>query len=360
MLRALALALALVLAAPAWAQQDGLRRAADRMAEAALALDAAAAPGARLDALTAVVAAHDDALAALRSGLRRLALRRDARAAALDRREKAVARLLGALAGLGRSQGPLSTLHPQGPLGTARAGMLLADAAPALRAEADRLRAEIAEMDRVGALEREAQDALSAGLDAAAAARLALSRAVADRTEALVAPPEATAPALRDRAARLRGLADALDALPDRPGAAPLAPPLPLPVAAPVLRRPGEADAAGIVRPGLILAPEPGATVAAPAAGTVLHAGPVLDYDLVILLEVAPRIILVFAGATTLYVSPGDVVAAGAPLAAMRGIPPSAPRDGAAVPGASVPETLYVEVREAGRPADPSNWFAFE
>jgi septal ring factor EnvC (AmiA/AmiB activator) len=165
---------------------------------------------------------------------------------------------------------------------------------------------------------------------------------------------------LRDRAARLRAFAGTLGALPDLPGAAPLSLPLASPVAGPVLRRPGEADAAGITRPGAILAPEPGAVLTAPASGTVLHAGPLLDYDVVIVLEPAPDVMLVFAGASTLYVEAGEVVPSGAPLAAMRDFPPSAPRDGDAAAGASSPETLYIEVREAEGPADPFDWFALE
>ncbi len=52
---------------------------------------------------------------------------------------------------------------------------------------------------------------------------------------------------------------------------------LPLPVTATVLHRFNEADAAGIVRPGWVLATGPGALVTAPAAATVRFQGPLLD-----------------------------------------------------------------------------------
>jgi septal ring factor EnvC (AmiA/AmiB activator) len=130
-----------------------------------------------------------------------------------------------------------------------------------------------------------------------------------------------------------------------------------------VLRRFGETDAAGIARPGVVLTTEPGATVLAPAAGTVRHAGPLLDYANVIIHEPRSGLLLVFAGMSDVYVEAGEVVAAAAPLGAMGGelrdaaAPLRQPRAGG---GASPPDTLYIEVREDGLPVDPLPWFRDE
>ena len=52
-----------------------------------------------------------------------------------------------------------------------------------------------------------------------------------------------------------------------------------------MLRGMNEADAAGIKRPGIILATRPGALVNAPTAATIRYVGPLLDYGNVMILE---------------------------------------------------------------------------
>ncbi|PWJ22187.1 murein hydrolase activator EnvC family protein [Jannaschia seohaensis] len=342
------------LAAPAVAQDgaEAAREAAAMLAEAGARLEAAQGATDRVGALTGVVRAYEAGLAALREGLRRVSAQERALTADLAAREEEIARLLGVMAGMGQTPEAGLLLHPSGALGAARAGMMLGDAAPALRTEAQTLRRDLAVLDAIRALEEEAAADLRAGLDGIQATRLALSQAIADRT----GPPEARADlaALRARIDTLEEIAQSFDQLPQAQTDLDL--PLGLPAPGPLLRRPGEADAAGIRRPGLILAPPPGTEVTAPAAGTVRFAGPLLDYDLVILLEPRPGLMLVFGGLSEVYVSKGQIVPGGARLGAMGG----PLRDGAAGAGASRPDTLYVEVREAGRPADPSEWFAFE
>ena len=60
---------------------------------------------------------------------------------------------------------------------------------------------------------------------------------------------------------------------------------LPLPVKGQVIRGFGEKDAAGIARPGLVIATEPRALVTAPVAATIRYRGPLLDYGNVMILE---------------------------------------------------------------------------
>jgi septal ring factor EnvC (AmiA/AmiB activator) len=94
---------------------------------------------------------------------------------------------------------------------------------------------------------------------------------------------------------------------------------LPLPVLGTLLRRPDEADAAGVRRPGVTLATRPAALVTAPWPATIRYRGPLLDYGNVMILEPGDGYLLVLAGLGTVYGEVGEVVAAGAPLGLMGG-----------------------------------------
>jgi septal ring factor EnvC (AmiA/AmiB activator) len=136
---------------------------------------------------------------------------------------------------------------------------------------------------------------------------------------------------------------------------------LPLPVAGRILRGYDQPDAAGIKRPGLVLATEPGALMTAPWAATLRYVGPLLDYGNVMILEPAGDTLMVLAGMDQVYGAAGDIVQAGAPLGLMGGAIPSADAiladisDGS---GAARTETLYLELRMAAKPVDPTDWFA--
>ncbi|PKP84307.1 MAG: peptidase M23, partial [Alphaproteobacteria bacterium HGW-Alphaproteobacteria-2] len=318
----------------------------------------------RVAALTATVHAYEEGLAALREGLRAVSIAEEAERRALAAEEARIAELLGVLSGIERTPAALRLLHPAGPVGAARAGMMLAEVAPALEMRARALRAQVERLALMTALRSEAHEVLRAGLAEAQAARAGLSRAMAER----LAP---AAPLAEARSARLAALARDARTLEDFaanlwPGGTQAVPSsavpgrLPLPVRGRLLRAPGEADAAGVRRPGLVLAVPPRALVTAPATGTLAYAGPLLDYGRVALLETAPGILLVFAGLDLVYQRPGAIVRAGEALGLMPGRVPSSEEFLAEMgksEGASLGETLYIEVRKDGRPVDPREWF---
>ncbi|NBO21444.1 MAG: hypothetical protein EBU97_05880 [Rhodobacteraceae bacterium] len=168
--------------------------------------------------------------------------------------------------------------------------------------------------------------------------------------------------ALRDSSKSLQDFAKGL--VPQDPGSPDFAQAkgrLPLPVLGTVLRRPGEADPTGSRRPGLTLAVRPRALVTAPWAATLRYRGPLLDYGNVIILEPGEGYLLVLAGLATVYGEVGEVVPAGAPLGLMGGpdgdladiLDASEDRG-----GARETETLYLELRQAAKPVDPTDWFA--
>lgn len=364
------LALALALGQPARAADPAVpeaQAAAAELREAVEALNAAQGSRERVTALTRTIRAYERGFGALRDTLRRASAREAEIKASFAARRDRIGALLGAMATMERSSEPLLLLHPDGPLGTARSGMILAAVAPALQAEAEGLRSELEELGRVRALQAEVAETLQRGLDAAQAARTALAQAIQDRTDLprrfLEDPEElrslvASADSLDAFAAGLSRMETDIGApMGDFAGAEGT---LPLPVEGKLLRRAGEADAAGIRRPGILVATRPGALVTLPWAATVRYRGPLLDYGNVMIAEPAPGYLLVLAGMATVFGETGDVLDAGAPVGLMGGIAPESAttaaggKDGG---GAERTETLYIELRQGKEPVDPAPWF---
>jgi septal ring factor EnvC (AmiA/AmiB activator) len=361
-----AAALVLCLAAPALAETvaDQAARASADLQAAVAALEAATEPRDRIAALTRTIRAHETGLAALRAALRDAAQRETALTRAFQAKRDGIGRLLGVLATMEANPGPLLLLHPDGALGSARSGMILADVTPALQAEALALRAELQELADLRALQLSAGSALEAGLATAQAARTELSQAMSDRTDLparLTDDPEALR-LLLDSADTLDAFAAGL--IPDQAAGASFATALgslDLPAIGAVLRRPGEADPAGTRRPGLTLATAPGALVTSPWPATIRYRGPLLDYGNVMILEPGDGYLLVLAGLDVMYGEVGEVVAAGAPLGLMGGLTGAATdfvTPGADASGGARTETLYMEVRQGALPLDPMPWFA--
>ena len=359
-------------ATPGLAQIDtaeAAREAAARLeAAGALMANAGGSGRERIAALTETVRAYEDGLAALREGLRRVAIRQQTLEAELAAREAELSQLLGALQSMGRTPAPMLLLHPNGPLGVARGGILAADVTPILQARATDLQAQLGELAELKALQDGAAGTLEDGLMGVQQARAELADAVASRTDLprrFTEDPVRTALLVAGAdtlAAFADGLADVVDGglggpVPDA-GAAKGT--LSLPVQGRILRQAGEADAAGITRPGLILATHPRALVTSPAAATIRFRGPLLDYGNVLILEPAPGVLFVLAGLAESFGGPGQVVPEGAPVGLMGGVTPSVDAiltETAAGQAGNRTETLYLEVREGQSPVDPAEWF---
>lgn len=315
-------------------------------------------------ALTRTIQAYEGGLGALRESLRQVTIRETALQLRFEAKRDRVARLVGVLGAMGGDPSPLLLLHPTGPLGTARSGMMLAELTPALQAEVDTLRAELAEVQALRAVAAAATETLGQGLVTAQAARTALSQALAARTalpQRFIGDPARLDQLIRDAETLdvlAAGLPPDLEADTGMADFAAAQGRLDLPVLGRVLRRAGEADAAGIVRPGLVLATGPRALVTAPWSGTIRYRGRFLDYGNVMILEPGAGYLLVMAGLDAVFGEVGEVVAAGAPLGLM-GDRGAAGRTGTQDDtGASGPETLYLELRQGGQPVDPGEWFA--
>jgi len=365
-------ALLLLTTTPAHAQAtdaaEAARKAALALENASRALDKADGARNRVKALTETVRAYEDGLEAMRDGLRRASVREQALSRDLAASEAEISQLLGILQSMASAPSPVLLLHPSGPLGTARSGMILADVTPALNSEIDSLRAKLSDLAVLRALQESAAQTLRDGLSGAQTARIELSQAIADRTDLprrFSEDPVKTALLIAGTES-LEGFASGLSqiavgevpgSLPDisdRKGA------LSLPVQGRILRRAGEADAAGITRPGLIVATPPNALVTTPTAATLRYAGPLLDYGNVAILEPQAGLLLVLAGLDVVYGEAGEVLPGGSPVGLMGGT--GADADGIlpgtdGQTGSEWSETLYIEIREQNEPVDPENWF---
>jgi septal ring factor EnvC (AmiA/AmiB activator) len=346
------------------------QRAANMLQEAASALADADGARDRVEALTETVRAYEQGLLALREGVRQAALRERAILTVFDVERDRLSRLVAVLQSIQSAPGPLLLLHPDGPVGTARAGMIVADVTPAVAREAQALRAQLEELATLRAVQEAGLTQLSVGLAGAQAARSALSQAIADR-RALPQPLSLDADAMQAILESALSLDDFAAFLREQPTRAPDDLPdfaaaqgtLRLPVAGTVLRQFGEADAAGVARPGLVLASRPNALVTTPWPASVRYAGPLLDYGNVIILEPEADYLLIVAGLATLFVEAGELLTGDAPI----GLLPGPTETGeelilseSQVGGDILSETLYLELRQAGRTVDPSDWFAVD
>ena len=371
--RAALLAACLAVPTGLWAQDvspaEAAASALEDLSAARDLLEAAKGGRERVAALSETVRAYEAGLSAVRAGLRRATIRERELSLKLAGQEEEIAALLTVLQARGRAGSPSLFLHPEGALGTARAGMIVSQMTPALNAQADALRETLVEVSTLRQLQAGAERSLQEGLTGVQDARTALSQAIADRTDlprrftedpiktALLIATTETLEAFAAGLGEISGgpLETAANAdVFDQKGA------LPLPVAGRVLRRAGEADAAGIKRPGVLLATRPRALVSAPVAATIRYQGPLLDFGNVMILEPKSGLLMVFAGLDVVYGRTGEVIAEGAPLGLMGGKDAAIGEiltqvgDGT---GSDLSQSLYLEVREDNEPVNPESWF---
>ncbi|MBF9044583.1 peptidase M23 [Rhodobacterales bacterium HKCCE4037] len=372
-LRAALLGVSTLLAAgPCLAQSDPATtaREATRMLEdATAALREADGARDRVEALTETVQAYEHGLNALRAGIREAAVREQTILLVFEAERARLAQLLGVLQRIEEAPTPATLLHPEGPLGTARLGMIVADVTPAVAREAVALREQLEELAVMRALQDGAIAELERAVQGVQEARTALSQAIADRVDlperfdldgAAMAQLAGSIDSLSSFAAMLgETTAETTADLPDFSSARGE---LPMPVLGALLRRFEESDAAGISRPGVLYAVEPRALLTAPWPASIRYAGALLDYGNVIILEPDADYLLILAGAGDLFVSAGELVPAGAPLGLMPGETGQNETDlivsEAQGGGAGLTETLYMELRQGGSPVDPMEWFA--
>lgn len=369
-----AVCLAWVSTDPARAQSeptDAARAAMLALDKATLALAEAEKSNDRIAALTQAVQAYEEGLSALRDGLRRASLREATIQGALTAESGRLSKLLGVLQTIERAPEPALLIHPAGPIGTARSGMILSEVAPALQAQAETLRSGLEELQVLRGLQENAVETLKTGLEGAQDARFELSLAIARRTELprRFIIDDARMKSLVDSSDTLASFADGLMSEPVPAGGTAASQRfdsvqgrLAMPVLGQIIRRFDEVDAAGVRRPGYVVATRPLALVTTPWPATIRYLGPLLDYGNVAIIEPDEGYLMVLAGLGQLYGEVGEVLPKGAPIGLMGGADLSndqafliAAEEGT---GADWSETLYIELRKNGTPVNPAEWFA--
>ena len=370
MTRCIALLLMLLTASAAPAQTgSAASEAAAKLEAASESLKEAQSARDRVAALTTTVRAYEDGLVAMRNGLRQATVQRQALQNRLDAKRDDISNLLSVLQSLGRGTAPALLLHPDGPTGMARAGMLATEITPALQREVDALRAELEELSILQKLQNTAADTLERGLRGAQTARSELSAAIANRTDLPKRFEEDPT-----QTALMVASAETLTAFATQLSAAYAVPnndaystnvkgSLAMPLQGLVVRGFNAPDADGTTRPGLHIAGRPRALVTSPTPATVLFVGPLLDYGNVAILEPAPDILFVLAGLEEIYTEVGQVIPEGFPIGLLGGSLPTV--DGILTQSeggnrGSSTQTLYLEVREGQSPVDPATWFALQ
>lgn len=360
----------LLLASPLAAADQ---RAAEMLERAQASLGAAKSPEERLAALGRAAQAQEAALRALRVDLRAAADRRGGIDAGLKAEERRFVAVLSALQRLESAPRVTLMAHPGGPVAAARAGMTLAAFAPRLEAEAGRLARALNEIAMLDA-QRDTASAAARGSLAALQNLRGEIATLMDRDRRLARLPKEVEQRLADEtaalsnsAASLRALAAALPPTPDDAdtlyaahfGAArTLTPPV-----EGAMERPFAAPGRGGPLEGVEIAAPAYASVYAPWRGVIRFAGPFGDDGVVVILEPDPEFLIVLAGLAATDRVAGETVLAGEPLGAMGGPAPAAEEfliAATATVETIRAETLYMEVRRGGAPADPALWFAFD
>jgi septal ring factor EnvC (AmiA/AmiB activator) len=322
----------------------------------------------RIAALTGAILSFEESLSLARDSLRQISVLEARAQQKLTVEEESYSELIGVLLSIDKSPIQAELLHPDGPMATARGGMLIADLLPALEEKVQSLQSDLEAARYLSELQNQLTLDLQAGLVALQETRAALGRAIADRDDLPKRFIEDT-----EQTAILVTAADTLDifasglsliavdeaagTLPDitiRKGT------LPMPVRGKVIRYFNEADAAGIKRPGIVVAASDNALVRTPTAATIRYRGPLLDYGLVSILEPQQDILYILAGLGTVYGDIGEVLPAGSPVGLMgtselfdkKNLIETL-NDSGGLRG----ETLYIELRVNKAPENPLMWF---
>jgi septal ring factor EnvC (AmiA/AmiB activator) len=311
----------------------------------------------------------------------------------LEERRGVIVEILAALQRVGRQPPPALLVRPEDALQALRTAIMLGAVVPDMRAKADAIAGDLADLLRVRKDIVADRAALSQSRDQLAGEQLHLNMLVDERQKKQAAVEQALASEqehaadlahrvdnLKDLIAKLeesldsatrasRVSARAIEDDSTRPNLAALGDPgrlapavafartrgqLHLPVNGSPIRGFGAPDGAGGTQKGLSIAAHTGAQITAPCDGWVVYAGPFRSYGQLLILNAGGGYHVLLAGMERISVDLGQFVLTGEPVAVMGG--PS--QVSAAVTTGWKQPVLYVEFRKDGTPIDPSPWWA--
>jgi septal ring factor EnvC (AmiA/AmiB activator) len=310
-----------------------------------------------------------------------------------EERRAVIAEILAALQRIGRQPPPALMVRPEDALQAVRTAIALGAVVPGIRAQAEALAGDLADLLRLRKQIAEERALLSRDLGMLGNEQLRMNMLIEERQKKQ-AESEQALDAERQRAAALARQVDSLRELiaklegglstamraaraaarsaddaktETRPNLATLKDPgrlapavafaatrghLPLPVNGVKIRDFGGADQLGGTEKGLSIATRSGAQVTAPCDGWVVYAGPFRSYGQLLILNAGGGYHILLAGMERISVDLGQFVLTGEPVAVMGG-----PLVSAAATGSKQP-VLYVEFRKDGTPVDPGPWWA--
>jgi septal ring factor EnvC (AmiA/AmiB activator) len=311
----------------------------------------------------------------------------------LDERRSAIIEILAALQRVGQRPPPALLVRPEDALKALRTAITLGAVVPGMRAEADAIAGDLAELSRVRKDIVAERATLSQNLDRMANEQLRLNMLIDARqkkqasTEQALATEQQHAVELAHQVDNLKDLiakleanlnpatraahnsARGIEADSTRPKLAALGDPgrmapaiafanarghLRLPVNGVPIRAFGASDGVGGTQKGLSIATHGGAQITAPCDGWVVYAGPFRSYGQLLILNAGGGYHVLLAGMERISVDLGQFVLTGEPVAVMGG---QAQLSAAVATGSKKP-VLYVEFRKDGTPIDPSPWWA--
>jgi septal ring factor EnvC (AmiA/AmiB activator) len=311
----------------------------------------------------------------------------------LDERRTVIVEILAVLQRVGHQPPPALLVQPEDALQAVRTAITLGTMLPEMRAQADAIAGDLADLvrvrkDIVGEREHLARDLSLLGRE-----QLRLSTLI-DERQTKQAATEQALDAERERATDLARQVDTLKDLiaklesglnlaaraarsearsieedATRPNLAALKDPgrlapavafaatrghLRWPVNGAKIREFGASDGVGGTQKGLSIAAHAGAQITSPCDGWVVYAGAFRGYGQLLILNAGGGYHVLLAGMERISVDLGQFVLTGEPVAVMGG----GSQVSAAAATKSKQPVLYVEFRKDGTPIDPSPWWA--
>jgi murein hydrolase activator len=309
----------------------------------------------------------------------------------LDDRRAAIVEILATLQRVGHQPPPALLIQPEDALQAVRTAIMLGAVLPEMRAEADALAGDLADLLRVRKDIVGEHDRLAHDLDTLAREQLRMNMLIDERQKSQTADEQAL-DAERTRAADLARQVDSLKDLigkleasldsatraahvaaraaeEGRPDIAALNDPgrlapavafasmrgrLRLPVNGVKIREFGTSDSLGGTQKGLSIAAHAGAQITSPCDGWVVYAGAFRSYGQLLILNAGGGYHVLLAGMERISVDLGQFVLTAEPVAVMG----SGSQVSASGANKAKQPVLYVEFRKDGAPIDPSPWWA--
>ena len=323
----------------------------------------------RVKALSNLIQETEESLSDLRSAYRTIKLQSKNLNKDIILQKEKISELAGALLVVRREPLGSKLLHPDGALNAARSSLILSDILEGVRSEARDLDKDLGKLRLLTNLAQRAEQEMQLSLKSIQTARVSLIKAASDRADLpirFIDDPKKisllskSAKSLGEFAVAINSLEKKL-IIPVEPIEKDFEGALNLPVEGVIARKFKEEDAAGIVRPGIIIRTKDNEIVTSPIVSTILYAGPLLDYKMVSILEPDEGVLLIFAGLDQVFVKPGQIIPKSGPIGLMGSRNTNSKNfiTEKELNSGRLSQSLYIEVRVNDKPQDPFEWFDF-